>query len=83
MILMQVVLKLKFNFSISKSLSLLTGIFFILLALSLACIYLLDYPKAYFSGAFFFLIATVLSLIELNKRMDLKALVNITRKKFF
>ena len=83
LIMMVIIMKWKFNFVFSKSLILLSVILFIILAFSLASILWLDYPKAYFSGFFFFIIASVLSLFELNKRMELKALFINMKNKIF
>lgn len=83
LIIMLIVMKWKFNFILSRTLVKLTLFFMGLLSLSLASIYLLDYPKAYYSGALLFLIATVLCIFVLNKRMDLKALFIFAKNKFF
>lgn len=82
-IMLKVILKRKFNFNFSKTVTSFTVLFFALLILSLVCIYLFDYPKAYFSGAFFFIIAGTLAYHELNKRMDFIALLVSFRKKIF
>jgi O-antigen/teichoic acid export membrane protein len=82
-ILLAVVLKRKFDFAFSRTVTLFTAIFFLLLTFCLAGIFLLDYPYAYFSGIFFFLVAAGLAYHELNKRMDFSAILLNIRNKFF
>lgn len=81
-IMMWVVMKWKFKYQISQTLGFISVFFFVLLALSLGCIYWFDFPGAYLSGAFIFIITAVFSLYELNKRMNLRELVSSLKVKF-
>lgn len=81
LIMMLIIMHWRYSFKISKQLLILNSVCIILLGTSVFCAFYLDYPKAYFSGFGIFIIASILSLIELNKRIDIASVLKSLIKK--
>lgn len=69
-VLMYAVLKIRYQFIISKAAYLITGAYMSLLGFTVFMISYLDYPKAYSIAAITFIISIVISFKGLNSRMD-------------
>lgn len=71
-ILMFYVLKKKYNFVLSRAAYTLSGVFILLLGITVTFISIWGYPRAYYIAAITFAISLVISIKGLNSRMDLK-----------
>ncbi len=75
-LLMYIVLRIRYNFVISKSAYLITGIYMLLLGFTVILISFMDYPKAYIFSGITFVISIIISFKGLNTRMNLMQILN-------
>ena len=80
--LMFLVLKVRYQFIISRSAYVLAGSYSLLLTVTVILISLLDYPRAYIVASITFIIILGISINGLNRRMDLmQFLKNLLNRK--
>lgn len=80
-ILMYFVLKIRYNFIISRSAFMHLGSYLLLLTVTVLFISFFDYPKAYPFAGITFIVILIVSIRGLNRRMDLLQYLNKMRKR--
>jgi len=68
------IIKKRYDFTLDKTVTVLTAYFLVLLTVNMIVILLFGFPIAYYSGAITVIIASAISLVKLNKILDIKDL---------